>query len=542
MFSRTTKVSIWLLAAISVILGLAVLCRRNFYEDEWTTLGICSRPYRDILHWSLNTDVHPPGVYLVDRFLLGFLKTKKVVGAVHFVVWSSGALFFVVSFMPLLRSEWGRVHFAAVALMHPHVMMWNTSLRWCAFWWGPALAVIALALGPSMTSSSRRWRKPVGLGAGIGVLTYFDYLTLLLMVCLIPAWLIRHGVARASLARLAALAGTAMVVALPLVLPLLTILARGGPPLMDPPRLAALRMAHVMTIGDAILPWHPVGLVVILGLFMPSAWLIVRRNGCCAAFRSDPKAVRVWASLGALLCMLAVGIVIGFGSRGYTSLGLTPIAALGLICGAEQQVSAPWRLGASFITAIWIGTGAHNLLTRSGTAKRQFNDHPEEMIAQLQEVTGNQPAVVVTDDAVLTFEINELRAQHSTTLVTCSPIADDVHGYPAGTAVDIASYPYVIVVEHPEGVRDIVAQHARPAIDCALHLLSDPRVLPLGEDPDWEWKNRLAGAGIFPARLRATYGRPLPGDWAGVREQMGVASRFSILGTGMERSESSIGR
>ena len=138
--------AVLLLAALGLFLALVVLRYRNLYEDEWFTLSAVQKPLRELWHWANTRDMHPPGAYALDRYLLMLAGSARRLAALHLLVWSAGSLFFVLSARRLLGGAWGRAGFAAVAFMHPLVLMRVSGIRWYPIWWGLALVLVALGL------------------------------------------------------------------------------------------------------------------------------------------------------------------------------------------------------------------------------------------------------------------------------------------------------------------------------------------------------------------------------------------------------------
>jgi len=519
--------SILLFGLLGFILGLIVLRHRNLYEDEWLSLNTIHKPLHVLWAWSIARDFHPPGAHALDRLLLLAVGSARALATVHLAFWSVGVLWFTLSARHLLASGWGRAGFAALAFLHPHALMWNNAIRWYPIWWSVALAMVSVALLPGRRDSAPGWRVAVALGVAGGLLVYYDYLTLLFLPCLAVAWLVRHGPGRASLARLVALGAVAAAVATPQLRQLTHGVIASGQGTMSPILRAVARSAYALSIGSAIMPWHPMAALVVLGLVLPAAGLFLR--GFPERWRAlahDPPAQRELAALLTFFAlMLASEVASRVGSHWYSLIGLVPFVALLLASGAELAGARAWRVWATLVAVAWVALGAHHLVARTGTAKRQSNDHPDEYIARLEELAGGRPALVITRDLVLTFEINQRRSRGDTPLVVASCYNDHMHGVPSGLRVDPMTFGTVFCVEHLMG--NFEGALLRPR-----GMLADSHSVDLGFDPDWRIKNRLTGATLAGARLRAWYGRPLAGDWAAVGRELELAGRNLIMGEG----------
>ncbi|MGH7730660.1 MAG: hypothetical protein ACRENJ_05345 [Candidatus Eiseniibacteriota bacterium] len=522
-----------LLAAIGAAVALVILRQRNLYEDEWLSLAFIQKPMGELWRWTIECGCHPPGALALDRLALLGLGTARGIAAVHLAVWFACMVFFVLRAGRLLRSDWGRAGFAAAALMHPQLLMWAGTIRWYGVWWGVALVVLAVGLLPGRSDRAPSWAVTGALGLAGALLLYLDYLAFIFLPCFGVAWLVRYGPSRASAARVLAITAISSAVAWPVVttFPGQQALAQCSAEVANQVA-ATFQMLHGLSIGQAIMPWHPVGVIVLVGLLLPSLWGLVR--GLIGRLRepapAHPAARRELAALVIFLAlMLAAAIASGLGTKPRSFLGLTALVSLQLAIGAEHLRARPWRALAAALAVLWIATGAYHLIARTGTAKRQLNDRPEQVIARLEQIADGGPALVLTSNLILTFEINQRRAQGRTPLVMGSIWNDPVHGFPAGLPADAMRLPWVIVLAEAE-VGSTAPDPGRVALSAARRMIADERREDVGWDPDWQRKSRLAGQQLEPYRFRLWYGRPRPGDWRPVDARLQAAARGTILG------------
>jgi len=459
-----------------LVVSLAILAGRNLYEDEWLSLAFMQKPLGELWRWTFDAGCHPPGALALDWLALQILAPRGI-AAVHLVVWFAAVGYFVLRAQPLLGSALGRGWFAALAFMHPQSLMWAGTIRWYAPWWAVALAVLAGGLLPRRDDRPPSWPVSMGLGLAGAALLYMDYLALIFLPCFAAAWLTRYGFSRPPLARLLAMGGIAALAAWPVVsaLPDREALARCSVEVRD--RMgAALHMGHGISVSEAMMPWHPVAVIVALGLLVPCGWLFVRGlvgRGPAPGRHSGRR------ELAALLCffllMVAGAIVSGLGTKPRSFLGLATVAALLISIGLER-VSAPrGRAWFAILTVAWIATGAVHLLTRTGTAKRQLNDRPEQVIAELEALSSRGPALVFTSSLVLTYEINQRRARGTTPLLVCSTWNDPVHGYLPGLPVNVRRLPWVLVVEELDTGSSRLERMTADAMASARELVREPR-------------------------------------------------------------------
>ncbi len=472
---------------------------------------------------------------MVDQVLLHAIGSSRGIAVVHLVAWYAAVAFFVLSAQPLLRSAWGRAVFAAVAFMHPQLLMWAGTIRWYPVWWGLALVVLAAGLLPRRHDRVPSLAVTVMLGVAAAALLYMDYLAFIFLPCFAVAWVVRHGLSRPSVGRLLAMAGIGIVLAWPVVswFPNQHALRQCAVAIGNPLG-AALFMAHGLSIGQSILPWHPVSVIVVLGLLLPCGWWFAREffRRWRESRGTDPAGRR---ELAAVLCflvlMVAAAIASGLGTKPRSFLGLAVVMGLLIALGAERVTSRPGRGLVAALMVLWIATGAYHLIARTGTAKRQLNDRPEEVIARLDQLSGHEPALVLTESLTLTYEINERGARGKTALRVCSIWDDPVHGHPPGLELDVLQLPWVFVVSEVEAEpadRALVAD----ALASSRRLIQDERSVDLGQDPDWKLKSRLSGQRLEPYRFHVWYGHPRPGDWRAVGEKFTAVARLTILAEG----------
>ena len=519
-----------------LLISLAILARRNLYEDEWLSLAFMQRSLGDLWRWTFDAGCHPPGAMALDWIALQRL-APRAIAALHLIVWFVAVGYFVSRAQPLLVSGAGRGWLAGLAFLHPQSLMWAGTLRWYAPWWAVALAVLAAGLLPRRDDRPPSWPVTVGLGVAGAALLYMDYLAFIFLPCFAVAWLVRYGLSRASLARLAAIAATATLVAWPVATapPTRASMARCAVEARDLLG-SVLHMGHGLTIGEAIMPWHPVALLTILGLLIPCGWRFARtalRTGREPG-RERPAARRELASLACfVLLMVAGAIVSGLGTKPRSFLGLATLMALPIAIGAERVTARRGRAWLALVAALWIATGAYHLIARTGTAKRQLNDRPEQVIAEIEGLADHGPALVFTSSLVLTFEINERRVHRATPLVVCSTWNDPVHGYPPGLPANAGDLPRVLAVEDADVGGSPLERTMAGAMSAARALILDPRQTDVGHDADAELKSRLGGRHLESHRFRVWSGRPAAGDWEAVSRQFRSAAANSLLGDGL---------
>lgn len=522
---------------LGAALSISILGARNLYEDEWLSLAFLTKPMAELWRWTIACGCHPPGALALDRLTLLALGSARGIAAVHLVIWFACSAFFAFRAGRLLRTGWGRAGFATLAFAHPQLLMWAGTVRWYAVWWGLALVVLAAGLMPRRDDRPPSWPATIALGVAGALLLHLDYLAFVFLPCFAVAWLVRYGPTRPAMARILAIAtlstalGWPVVTAFPDQRALVQCSAEVANHLA-----AAFHMAHGLSIGQAMMPWHPVGIVVLVALILPCLALLAR--DLLARWREPgelaPSAAREVAALVCFLALMVGGaIASGLGTKPRSFLGLTTVVALGLAMGAERLSWRPWRALAAVLLAAWIGTGAYDLIARTGSAKRQLNDRPEQVIARLEQLAEGGPALVLTSNLILTFEINQRRARGQTPLVVGSIWNDPVHGFPAGLPPDASRLPRVLVLAEADA-GSTAPDPGGEALTAARGMIADARSEDVGVDPDAQLKSRITGQRFEPWRFRIWYGTPRAGDWNAVDARFQSAAKGTILGDGFQ--------
>ena len=175
------------LSLASFALSLAILCKRNIYDDEVTSAYLLTKPITDIIATSNSGDVHPPGMYVIGRAAYLLTKSIRWSTILPLMIWYGGLFLLLFRTRSLFDNLYTYLAYAAICLYHPHVLIWSNSLRWYPSWSGLALVAVSLVfLRPRVC-----WRKPFGLGETaclLGLLVtlfHISYLTVILTFWLI---------------------------------------------------------------------------------------------------------------------------------------------------------------------------------------------------------------------------------------------------------------------------------------------------------------------------------------------------------------------
>ncbi|MEZ4218920.1 MAG: hypothetical protein R3E88_20790 [Myxococcota bacterium] len=145
---RARSAAPWIALAAGVAFAVAFAATRNLYDDEVASFRLATQGYADLWREANAHDVHPPGQYALGRLFLGLAGSPRraMLGPIA-LLYGSLALFVAALLREGELRGGARALFAAVAVLHPQVAMWGTSLRWQPAWTALALVSLVLALG-----------------------------------------------------------------------------------------------------------------------------------------------------------------------------------------------------------------------------------------------------------------------------------------------------------------------------------------------------------------------------------------------------------
>jgi len=455
-------------------------------------------------------DVHPVGMYAAGRVAYLVFGSPRWMPVLPLIIWFAGVIVFVVSARPLIRRPWALWVFAALAFMHPQALMWSPAFRWYPYWSGLGLILISITL---LRPGDRLPSIKLCLLAGLvgAVLVYFSYVTAMLAACIAVAWLVRYGTSRASLARLAVVLTLGALLSAPQIIPFFTAHLKGLRGQQASMLVCALRLAHGLSIGEAILPWRPAGVCLLLGFLLPAwvavAWRWFRRP----AWLGDPARRAELALLVVFLGLVCLGVASKLSWKTRSFLLLAPISALFLTLGCQTIRWRAWPALTILATAVWIATGGYNLLTRTGTAKIGVNMRPDDVVNKICELAQGRPVLVFTYDGVLPYELNTLRIERGQPVMVCSSFPDLVRQIPSGLQGDYQSPALVFVVETFMDLTSQKEQEVRQTMKQVRSGLSQESLLQLDYDPDHRIKSHFYRTQLPEYLFVIHYGPPAQG-------------------------------
>lgn len=547
--SRDVQLATVAVTCICIIVSSGVLTVRNLYEDELASFAFVMKSFSMLWRDANAFDVHPPGAYVVAR--LGYLITgsERYAALLPLLVWIFGVAVFVRTFQPVLSSAWGRILFALMAFLHPQCLMWSNTIRWYPIWWGGALLVLSFALSPRLgrgigtTLGEEEGFSPgrcLTLLLGLVLLLYTNYLTLAFIPCFLGAFFLRFGFTRAIVLRMAVVVVLSLLAGLPQIYTLFNVHVNGMPQGGAAFRAAA-RLTYGMTIGEAVLPWHPLaflaGFLVIAPGSLGAARYLLQKALSVGRRGKEERAVLALSFF--LVLFLVVAVLSGAGFKSRSFLGLVPVFGLIVCVGLEQTSSKRdfirrVRLVWACAVLLWTGAGVHNLLMRQGTAKGGMNDHPEEVFHRIVEITKGAPTVVFAYDPVVAYVFNRLARVKKIPLSVCCTTIDHVHGVNRGS-LPHGKVAYLVTVETFKGAWLPVVAELDRVVDALKGVMCDSVRFAMGTDELLRAKRYVLRRNLVADRYIVTVGSLQEGAelsalariWGEVEAKLGKALKSS---------------
>lgn len=510
---------------LAVLFAGSFLANRNLYDDEIGSLVFMRLPYAEITARANTGDVHPPGQYWIGRLAFSVLQSPRWSALLPTALQLGGLAVFVSALLGggALRGG-ARWLFAGVAFLHPQVMMWGTSLRWQSSWTGIVLAAFALGLSLHREPREGRLAPPsvamcFGVGVSFAAALYINYLAVLAIGLFAAGWWLRFPASRASAGRLAIVVGTAGLLFVPQLGPLLTVHLPGGGSQVWFGIWAAANLLPGAFVGQAIVPWHP--LVLTFGVAMlPLLWLLCRNagrhvsrsGGLLASLRQANPAWFVLFALCLFVVVLATLTGLGRKARNFVFLG--PMFAYLLATTWSWITRAFLRRGLTALLVSWIGLSGWHLLSKTRTWKGGFNDRHDEVIDLARTHATDARAVFFSIDPGLAFAIHTAAAAGGQSWVVCGPTIDRYHEAPCDRLLESGQpVDRVFIVNSYAGSYTNVRGDYLRLMAKIRKTMYAVGIAKLSFDPDANIKRRLPGplAPFNPNyRYKVHYGPPGP--------------------------------
>ena len=181
--ARRMRVAFLIFISIAAI-SVASLSLGYFYDDEMFTIrSVSSNDYVSLSRYINQNDVHPPGSYLIVKFLFDMFGSWEAVKLFSGVLNAFALAVFGFLAFPKVASG-ARLPLAILLMLSATTVMWGASVRWYAYF-NP---IFAITLGILLFSSLSLTKRSIILGVACVFLFYLSYAAL----CAAPVLLLVH--------------------------------------------------------------------------------------------------------------------------------------------------------------------------------------------------------------------------------------------------------------------------------------------------------------------------------------------------------------
>ena len=463
--SRRMRVAFLIFISIAAI-SVASLSLGYFYDDEMFTIrSVSSNDYVSLSRYINQNDVHPPGSYLIVKFLFDMFGSWEAVKLFSGVLNAFALAVFGFLAFPKVASG-ARLPLAILLMLSATTVMWGASVRWYAYF-NP---IFAITLGILLFSSLSLTKRSIILGVACVFLFYLSYAALCAapVLLLVHLWREKDNLRRPDIVilLLVGLLGLAVCV------PQLRVFA-GAIGAADHQRgslfVALSQIAITLFVGNAVFPAAVApALYAALVLGLGAYLLFVKQKS-----RLDRTVLA--ALLVGTVAMVATGIAI----KPRNSVFLLPLVFL-LIASAIDGLPTLFRRVALTAIAIFQLIGVFDVITHRNTIKSGFDaDYKSTLTTIVGWKQHCKGGLTVFDHDVT---LNYLLEQNS--IATSSPFAASTRPVtlsPGDCAVLVKTYRGGFSAE---GIAAFYRELENPA-------LKQQAEAKISEDPNAATKSRL---------------------------------------------------
>lgn len=488
--SRNPRTIAALALIISAVVAVAILAARGLYDDELLSLPIITSTARAIIRFAGTSDVHPPGMYLLGHVALLMIPSFRWMNLIPTLVFYAGLAAFITSLAPLFRHAASRAVFLLLATLHPQLLLWGTSYRWYSWWTGFALITVVIALQPRRSSPPLSVGRSLVIATLLAALFYINYIALLFAFALAVSMAYRYRALSSS--RKLRLGLLTIAVFSAVVGPQLIILVGTQLALSSSQRTGIVssfaRLLQGTLASECYLPWHPLAIVTAASLAcaLAAGFSIQGRPHAGEAVdetQNPLKSISVLAAVFFLLVALS-----GLGGRPRNGLLLVPLFAAAFAY-ATNRLPVRVKHAMLVLVALWSAVGIGHMINRTGLAKSMMIDRPEQVVAFIRATANDGCAVVVTDDAPLTFAVSHPRDPRILLLSHfAEPIGESRSTLPAECSHTSLYIVHSYIVGSPQWAATLKSE-----LDSATRLITGPRsAASFNFDPDAARKRALS--------------------------------------------------
>ncbi len=466
-----------ILVSVSIMSILAVH-QGAYYDDEIFSIeSASSHNYTSLWHFINTADVHPPGAYIINKFLFdifGSWEAVKILGGITNAV--ALAVFGMLAYDHLgSRARWALGLLLMASGTH---VMWGASVRWYAYF-NP---IFTVALGFILFSGISYTKRAMILGVSIVSMFYISYAALCAAPVLLVAHLLREGrsLGRRDLGVLVAVGSVCFLICVPQLSTLLQVQIHNRDGQTGSFASALSQTAMTLLVGNAVFPIAVVPIIYALSIAGLATYFLFFK----------PKSSLDWTISASLAIGIVAMVATGIGIKPRNSVFLLPLFFL-VVASALDRLRPTVSYGLVALIAMFQLLGAANVVAHRGTIKGTYDsDYPAAMASITQWKSQCEGKLVVFHhDVVLGHLLGGAAITQS------SPYAPK----PQGKIVDLADGDCVVFVKTYRGTFDqaTLSTHYRAMETAGLRQVATKS---LGEDKNAAAKSWI-GKEAFPQYL-----------------------------------------
>jgi len=403
--------SLLVLAIFGVTAILAVL-NGSFYDDEiFTIQQVTANGVLSLIHIMNSTDVHPPGAYVINRFLFDVLGGRwDLLKMADGLINGLGLASFYWIAWPKLAPR-VRLYLLCLLATATTLVLWGTSVRWYAYYNPLFMVTLAVLLFSDM---SRNARAMALCGAGV-LLFHINYVAFCSVPVLLAAHLTREWStlrrSKHDLAFLLVALCVAFALCVPQLIIFLTVHLKSDIPEQGSAASSLLQTATILGLGSAVFPLAPLPLLTAA---------VIAVGGLYALMRPLQAYERI--ALVALVTGLLLMTLSGLGARPRNAAYLLPLVWL-LIASLLAKLPRVPQLVTAIIVACFQLLGLKNVIAHEGTSKGSYNTDFSAVLGQLEHwhASCGGRFVVFTHDVVVSDMLRRAAMTQSSPFSSSKP-------------------------------------------------------------------------------------------------------------------------
>ena len=363
------------------------------YDDELFNIKLIERYGLGAISIVQQTDVHPPGSYLVNWALFALLDDWKLVRLVG-ALFSAGTLIYVIESVRK-KNGFGSGLKAFILLgLNPAILLWCTGLRWYAYF-------VPILIWLSVTPKTGDWRYWAKCFAGLFLLAYFGYAAFILAIPLLVLYWRNCSVSiTVKIRNILVFGGIFWILYLYQLTIFISIHLSNKDSQVFSLWKGVMGFIVAQMSNQGVFPFSFPGIFSAIGFF--GIFLIIFRYSLSIELRRNQYLLSYWIGIVFI-------IISGLAGKFRNFVALSPWQGL-WISTAYIDVSRR-KIFAFFISLVFFGNmaGIFNVVMHNGTTKNSWNLPVHIVLNNMKSLIEpcNNDMAVMTHDPTLAFVLEK---------------------------------------------------------------------------------------------------------------------------------------